>query len=146
MIKRVVSVSLVIIWMLLIFSFSNKTGENSKSKSDIIVNYISEVFKIKEENKENLTFPVRKCAHFFVYFILALLVSICLYTFDVSLKNIIIITSIICFMYACSDEIHQYFIKNRSAKISDVLLDSSASFIGAYIYSLIHRRLYEKNK
>ena len=82
--------------MLLIFSFSNKTGENSKGKSDIIVNYISDVLKIKEENKEELTFPVRKCAHFFVYFVLALLVSICLHTFDVKLKDIIIITSIIC--------------------------------------------------
>lgn len=146
MIRRVVSVTLVIVWMLLIFTFSNKTGENSKSKSDIIVNYISDVLKIEEENREVLTFPVRKCAHFFVYFVLALLVSICLYTFNIKLKNIILIASLICFIYACSDEIHQYFVKNRSAKISDVLLDSSASFIGAYVYFLIHRRIYEKNK
>ena len=64
MIKRVVSVFLVIIWMILIFSFSNKTGENSKSKSDIIVNYISDVLKIKEEIDDCSVQKIRRRADY----------------------------------------------------------------------------------
>ncbi|MEE9593947.1 MAG: VanZ family protein [Candidatus Hydrothermarchaeales archaeon] len=37
------------------------------------------------------------------------------------------------FLYGVTDEVHQYFVPNRTASFFDVLADGLGSFIGAYI-------------
>ena len=145
MLKKTLSVIIVVVWCALIFNYSNQNGTSSKGKSDLVVNYISDILKIKEENRDKLTFPVRKCAHFFVYFILGFLVANMFKTFNVKLSTILIITCVFCMFYAIGDEIHQFFIQNRQARVSDVLLDTSASIFGTYLYFLLVRGRNEKN-
>lgn len=145
MIKKALSITIVIVWCTLIFGYSNQNGDTSKSSSDKVVNYIGNIFKIKEESREELTFPVRKCAHFFVYFVLGFLIINMFKTFDVKTSHAIIISAIFCMIFAGSDELHQLFIRARTAKVSDVLLDSSASLLGIYLYYLLIRGKYEKN-
>lgn len=144
MVKKFLSIIIVVVWCTLIFGYSNQNGDTSKGTSDKVVNYIGDVFKIKEENREKLTFPVRKCAHFFVYFVLGFLVINMFKTFDVKTSYAIIISIICCMIFAGSDELHQLFVKARTAKVSDVLLDSSASIFGIYLYYLLIRGKYEK--
>ncbi len=144
MVKKFLSIIIVLVWCTLIFGYSNQNGDVSKGTSDKVVNYIGDVFKIKEENREKLTFPVRKCAHFFVYFVLGFLVINMFKTFDVKTSHAIIISIIFCMIFAGSDELHQLFVKARTAKVSDVLLDSSASIFGIYLYYLLIRGKYEK--
>lgn len=144
MVKKFLSIIIVAVWCTLIFGYSNQNGDVSKGNSDKVVNYISNVFKIKNENREKLTFPVRKCAHFFVYFVLGFLVINMFKTFDVKTTHAIIISIIFCMIFAGSDELHQLFVKARTAKVSDVLLDSSASIFGIYSYYLLIRGKYEK--
>ena len=48
-------------------------------------------------------------------------------------------------IFAGSDELHQLFVRARTAKVSDVLLDSSASLLGIYLYYLLIRGEYEKS-
>lgn len=145
MIKKVLSITIVIVWCTLIFGYSNQNGDISKGTSDKVVNYIGNIFKIKEESREKLTFPVRKCAHFFVYFVLGFLIINMFKTFDVKTSHAIIISAIFCMIFAGSDELHQLFIRARTAKVSDVLLDSSASLLGIYLYYLLIRGEYEKS-
>lgn len=145
MIKKILSITIVVVWCTLIFGYSNQNGDISKGTPDKVVNYIGNIFKIKEESREKLTFPVRKCAHFFVYFVLGFLIINMFKTFDVKTSHAIIVSAIFCMIFAGSDELHQLFIRARTAKVSDVLLDSSASLLGIYLYYLLIRGKYEKN-
>ena len=145
MLKKVLSIFIVVVWCALIFGYSNQKGDVSKSASDKVVNYIGDIFKIKKENREKLSLPVRKCAHFFVDFVLGFLVINMLKTFNVRTSYSIIISIIFCVLFAGSDELHQLFIKARTANVGDVLLDSSASMFGIYLYYLLVRGKHEKD-
>lgn len=126
--KKIIKILLVIIWMIVIFCFSNEPAtESSKLSNDFIKHTISKVIKNDSpEIIEKYTKPVRKTAHFCVYLILGLLVLNCFKT-D---KKCIIYAFIICFLYSISDEFHQTFINGRSGEILDVLIDSFGSLIG----------------
>lgn len=136
---------LVLIWMIVIFSFSNQPAEASSELSDGFINKtiikVYEVFNgnIKEEKKEELiskySYPVRKFAHFTIYFILGMLVSIYLNDF-IKNKSVIIYSLLICFVYACTDEFHQYFVDGRYCSFIDVLIDSIGSLISILLLNV----------
>ena len=91
-------------------------------------------------------FPTRKAAHYFVYFVLAFLIMNTLFIMGVK-RHTLIITGIICIFYAMSDEYHQTFVSGRTGQISDVLLDSSAALISAFLYHrFILMRFYREKK
>ena len=58
--------------------------------------------------------------------------------------------TIISFLYACSDELHQNFVAGRSGSFSDVLLDASAAFVAVllfvYLRQLIMMVFQKENK
>lgn len=149
--RKVISVLLVLLWMMVIFSFSSATGEASGGLSDKVIETIAvSLTNVKKDSKEmekiksKYSFLVRKMAHFFVYFMLGIIVMNALYTFKVN-KYILIYASIICILYAITDEFHQTFVEARSGQISDVLLDSSASLIAEYLFmKLMVLKGYEK--
>jgi len=76
-------------------------------------------------------------AHFSIYFLLGFISSSLLKEFNFSLKKIIYISLIFCFLYACSDELHQLFISDRYGSINDVFIDFSGAFFGSLIYNYI---------
>lgn len=136
---------LVFIWMIVIFSFSNQSAEESTRLSDSFINNtiikVYEVFNgdASEEKQEELiskySYPIRKMAHFTIYFILGILVFIFLNQY-IENKNIIIYSLLICFVYACTDEFHQYFVVGRYCSFIDVLIDSTGSFISILLLSI----------
>ena len=128
MIRKIIKFILIVVWMGLIFSFSSDNATASTNKSDGVIIKIVQVFKndnltIKEKEywTNKLVVPIRKGAHFFVYFILGLLV--------------------ISFLYACSDEVHQLFVPGRSGQVSDVLLDTFAGIISIISYGIIYNKI-----
>ena len=143
MIKKIVLWILVIFWMGLIFYFSSFKGdESTKQSQGFLYNTIGNIIdffdkdisiKDKEIIIEKYDPIVRKIAHAFIYMVLAFLVSMLLMSYNINLTKCIIMTFIICVMYAVSDEIHQSFINGRSAELRDVLIDS----IGIIIENLI---------
>ena len=150
--KKVLAIFLVIVWMMLIFGFSKDNGNESTSlTNEVISTVVSKFTDIKKGSKEmdkilEVTFiPIRKCAHFFVYFVLGLLVMNALYIIGVT-KKTLIISAILCILFALSDEFHQTFVDGRKGSLVDVLLDSSASLIASYLYHkfIIMRHCYEK--
>jgi VanZ family protein len=53
-------------------------------------------------------------------------------------KKLILISILICFLYALSDEIHQSFVPGRACRILDVVIDTSGSaffFLVYYLFS-----------
>lgn len=88
---------------------------------------------IKENTINTIRYLVRKVAHISEYFILCLLVSLLLKCYSIPINKMLILTFIICYVYACSDEIHQLFISERSGSFIDTLVDS----IGILLWLII---------
>ena len=128
-----ISIILVIIWMIVIFVFSNMNGTLSSAQSDGIVTKIADIINYSG-NLDTSIVIIRKLAHFIEYLILGILVlNACKYN---SVKNMIVLSIIICILYACLDEIHQLFILDRSGNILDVCIDTIGSLCGIGIIRL----------
>ena len=143
---------LVVLCMIVIFSFSNQTGKASQNLSDKISIEIIEI-KSKITNRtytkkeaENLVkemrFFVRKTAHFFLYFILGIL--LCLLFEELKFNKKIRCILLVCLLCALSDEIHQMFVSERTAKVLDVFIDLSGSIFAIFIKSVYNTRLVKK--
>lgn len=142
MIKKILSVLLVIIWSLFIFTNSNQNGESSTGNSNKLISKVVSILTNVEEGTkemdeivEKFNLPVRKTAHFIEYFLLAVFVVYALLILNV--PSYLIIAIIYSVLFAISDEVHQLFIDGRSGQLSDVLLDSSGALIGVYITNLL---------
>ncbi len=136
---------LVLIWMVVIFCLSNQPASISSNLSNGLINdtivKIYEIFNGKidmikrEEILSKYSYPVRKLAHFTEYFILGFLVLIFLMDY-INEPRIIVYCVLICFIYACTDEFHQYFVVGRNCSFLDVIIDTIGSLISSVLFSL----------
>ena len=133
--KNKKSLILVILWMILIFIMSSFDDNSSSNQSNFIVDIVVNILKI--DNIELLSLIIRKLAHFTEYFILGILVINMFNRNNISNKYLISI--ILCIIYACTDEIHQFFVPGRSCQVTDVIIDSMGSIMGVYLYKLINK-------
>lgn len=146
--KKVVCLILLIFWMIVIFIFSNQNATVSENVSDgftskvvDVVSSVKEDEEIKENKKEIIEdsrFIIRKTAHFSLYLVLGVLAYLNIK--DVKKINPIIISLIFCVLYACSDEIHQIFVNERTAKMLDVFIDSTGALMGILLINLFSRK------
>lgn len=133
----------------LIFGFSNQNAEESSSLSRKVSEVIVNIFNknISQEQKiqmiDNMQHIVRKLAHFSIYTLVGFLLMLLMLTYKISIEKRFIISMILGFIYACSDEIHQLFIVGRSGELRDVLIDTSGVFIGICICYSIYKLLKE---
>lgn len=141
--KRILFAVLVIVWMIIIFCFSNENGDTSQGTSDIITNVIININQGLEKNRENISFCVRKLAHFSIYFFGGILLFEFYSTFDVTKKRIFGMSALTGMCYACFDEFHQLFISGRSGQFKDVCIDS-AGIIVALIIMIIIAKMKKK--
>ena len=78
-------------------------------------------------------FILRKIAHILEYLILALFLYRAFKgSFNMNKRRLFIYPALFSFLYAISDEIHQYFVPGRSCAIKDVLIDT-IGILGLYI-------------
>ncbi|WDC84212.1 VanZ family protein [Caloramator sp. mosi_1] len=61
-----------------------------------------------------------------------MLLGILTYTYlkHTKTNNKFLIAFLICFVYAASDEFHQYFVPGRGPRVKDVLIDSLGAIVG----------------
>lgn len=145
------SIILVIIWMIIIYGFSDTSADKSNNESKSIVRYIVSVLNKdlsdieKEKIVKKYNKPLRKVAHASVYFVLACFVNSVVCVFK---KNKLLMCNficlIICFVYACSDEIHQMFVSNRSCEFTDIIIDTFGAFIGCLFFNVIYNYIKKK--
>ena len=152
--KKIISITLLVIWLVLIFCLSNDNGVESSNKSDNIASFIvSKVNSITGHDTldndfiievDNIIVIVRKIAHFLEYFILGILVLNVLNCYKIISIRLVIIAILFCFTYAISDEIHQLFVQDRTGKFTDALIDTTGSIIGTSIFYILAKRKKEQ--
>jgi VanZ family protein len=147
MIRKVIKIILVLLWMVMIFLLSNEEAVKSSKKSDGLIIRSVELFtgkslSVQEKEKvlKYLVFPVRKCAHLSLYLILGILVISLLREYMVINTKLVLLSLLICFLYACSDEIHQLFVPGRSGEVRDVLIDTLGACLGVSFYYVVFRK------
>ena len=136
---RVLLYILVIIWMTVIFYFSNMNKDNSDNTSkSLLYKIVSITNKNTNESEkirivDNYNIIIRKIAHISEYFILSLLIYLSLIYSDITNKKAIIYSIIISILYSITDEIHQLFIPGRGGQIKDIFIDSTGVFLNTLI-------------
>ena len=142
--KKIIYLILVILCLSSIFFFSSKSSNESNSTSKklirdtitLVENITGKNFNEKElVNK--LNYPVRKLAHFTIFFLLGIFIVLLISTFNV--KHQVIISIILCVIYAVFDETHQMFSIGRSPLILDIFIDSFGSLTGILILTRIKK-------
>ncbi len=126
--------------MIFIFIMSHSNGLESENQSNFIVNFINNILKL--ENTEVIGIIIRKLAHLFEYFVLGILMFNCLKGYNI--KRIILISLVLCSIYAITDEIHQLYIPGRSGNLIDVMIDAVGSVIGIILYNFMYKKLKYK--
>lgn len=82
---------------------------------------------------------VRKCAHFFLYFMLMLLVSAAWRCSTAERPFAVPFT--LCALYAVSDEIHQFYVPERACRLYDVGVDALGCVCAAVCIVLLHKAI-----
>ena len=144
--KKYIIIICIILFMGIIYLFSNLKGEVSDRQSIGILDRVILLFdkNISDEDREELSlklnYPLRKLAHIVEYFILCLLVCLLFHNLGYNMWKVILITFMISFIFACGDEIHQLFVKDRYGCFFDVLVDTVGIILFLIIYYFKERR------
>ena len=131
---------------LLLTNFSTDNSIESTKKSEGVIIQVSSILGLDFNEKQQQHFiefffvPVRKAAHFFIYFVLGITLISFLREFSIPIRRLILLSIVLAFLYACSDEFHQLFVSGRSGQFSDVLLDTFGASVGIGIYYLLFRK------
>ena len=134
----------------LFISFSSANGTS-------VIKTVIKVLDLKDNLSEeeveklsiDLTFVVRKTAHFCIYGLLGFLIALLYLEYGFFGKQLFLNSSVTAFLYAISDEFHQSFVKGRSGEIRDVCIDSIGAMCGALIVIicfLVIKRRKERSK
>lgn len=142
--KKIVAVlswGLVVGWMALIFFLSAQQGEQSADLSGGITEFVNQIVeKVAPEAEfkmDEISFFVRKNAHFFAYMLLAILTLNAVRRSGGRGWLSVGVAFVITVLYAISDEVHQLYVPGRSGQVSDVLLDSTGALAGIGLYTLV---------
>ena len=142
-INRVLRWVLLIAWLIFIFIMSNTPGDLSTEQSNVVVRLIGKMGgDISGEFKNTISFCVRKAAHISEYIILFILVYRVIVIY-IKKEKARLYAVIIIFLYASSDEFHQYFVPGREAAFRDVLIDTSGGLI-AMLFTLVVDKVKKK--
>ncbi len=147
-ITRVVLVFFILLWISFIFSNSLKNAEDSTSQSDVIVDFVTEIFfgqdnsSLDESDISLITIVVRKLAHFSEFAILSALIFSLLITFNIRRKFLILLPSLSTLFIASIDEFLQIFSDGRSCSIFDVMIDVSGGIVAVLILFVIYNNTF----
>ncbi|MBE7010141.1 MAG: VanZ family protein [Ruminococcaceae bacterium] len=141
MVKKVFLWICTIGWAMMIFWLSAQPATESAGMSLVLTEKILSLFPgfdglgvaARREIVEVLHVVVRKLAHFGLYAMLGIWISLLCREYDFSLRRMFLHALLWGAMYAVSDECHQLFVAGRSGSVTDVLLDSFGVATGAFL-------------
>ena len=146
--KQISYFVLILIWMAIVFAFSNQPAEvSSRTSGGITEKVVKLVTKdnktITQSQRDQIETVIRKFAHFGLYLIGGFLIANFISTTKKLDEHIVIYSLLFTSMYACTDEIHQYFVEGRSCQLTDVIIDACGAIVGIMslkLYKNIVRR------
>lgn len=125
---------IVVLVMGVIFLLSNEPATASREGSIAITSKVLEllrdIFPNLSIDGDSLHHTIRKFAHFFIY------LGLGSFTFAACLLNRktvsynVVLTMVICVLFAISDEVHQLFVPGRSGEVGDVFIDGFGALLG----------------
>ena len=131
----------------LIFWFSAQNGIQSQALSDGVTLRVAKIIRPgfeRMKRREQLSYlemlsaVIRKNAHFCEYMLLGFNLM-CFFHFrdlKMSSRNCRLWAWGVATLYACTDELHQLFVNERSAQALDVQIDSAGSLAGTFVAAL----------
>ncbi len=137
-IYKIVSALLLASVLVTVFLLSNEVSAQSNETSGFFVDLLSRIL-----NTEISSAAIRTFAHFCEFGAVGFLTLNCIYAFTEGKRYILSV--VLSFVYAVTDEIHQLFVPGRAFQFSDLLVDLGGIFLGCGIIYLIIV-LYEKRK
>jgi len=156
------SIILIILWIVVIFSFSLQSGHSSNTKSLEIKNTLAPIaheLGIKTQpvgiilmriyHEKNITlgaFLFRKVAHLTEYMILGFIVMLTIKPYRQRAKKLWLMTAMVGLLVALFDElvIQAFISRGRTSSLYDVVIDSAGYFIGVtliFFISLIRKKI-----
>ena len=136
--------ALAVGWIAVLFFFSGQNAADSSALSGWFVDFVRKLFPFNRIPADQLTYVVRKLAHFCIFALEGFL--LCLATAesfqDVSVGAVLSV--IACTALAAANELHQMFFEGRSCEGRDMLIDAGGALLGiavaALLLWLLHRR------
>ncbi len=138
--KDLINISLIVVWMVIIFWFSNQPGNISSQESGTILNIVNGFGITKLINPDILHLIIRKLGHVFIYLVLGLLVYNFYKDKGITSFNKIFLSVLICYIYATTDEIHQLLVPGRSGMYFDIVLDTLSSLVGIFTFNHLKKK------
>lgn len=145
--KRKIFIICTVVIMVMIFCFSMENSSESSDRSGKVTEFILKTFvrdyqDMSASEKKHLLKEaghiVRKLAHFSVYTVLGFVTSL-----SVGRRKLFsagsLATVAFGFLYACSDEFHQYFVSGRSCQFRDVIIDTCGVVTGLFVSMAVFR-------
>lgn len=144
--KFIFKILAIIIWLVTIFKFSSQASSESLDLSNKFMYKVVSILENKElskEKKEQLskkyTLYVRKSAHFFLYFVLGILIF-WLFCDIIKIHSLLVLLTIAsCCLYAMSDEWHQKFVDGRTARLFDVIVDTGGATLSTTFMFMFYK-------
>lgn len=141
--NRIIPIILTIVCAAAIFMFSRQNGTDSAGLSDSLLHKLIAVYERifperglpSPERLKALGYLLRKAAHLFIYFLLGILS--CWSGWALFRRWYSPAALLFCFLYACTDELHQSFSMGRNGVFSDVLLDTAGALFGIIYMTLL---------
>ncbi len=145
---------MTLVCMAVIFMFSCDNSDESSDKSGMITRAVISIAAPdydemspaeQQATMDQVEHIIRKLAHFTVYTALGFFSSLTVGRRKLLSKGTAV-NMIFCFLYACSDELHQYFVPGRSCQFTDVLIDTSGALTGTLVTILLFTIISSRKK
>lgn len=138
--KKTVFLTLAVLHMALIFAFSAQNAEQSSGTSMGFIRLFLDMFSnigsdaALDAIASGAEFFVRKAAHFSLYLLLGIYVTGFVTQFGLNTRKTAAAVILWCFLYAVSDEAHQYFVPGRACRLYDMLIDTCGAAAGLLLF------------
>lgn len=134
---------LAVLWMSFVFWQSHLPAVKSSGESSDIVEIVQDVFFPKWDRLDhetylelmsNLTFLVRKAAHFLEFLLLGVLIGGFVGSFEkAGYGGKLLSGAAFGVILGCLDEFHQHFVDGRVMEVFDMAVDGAGALIGVFL-------------
>lgn len=139
--RKLIAWLIVVLWMILIFYFSQQPVSDSRDLSSNITKQLIEIVEkvtpLENVQESQLHHLVRKNAHFIIYFFLGIFALLALKLTRLKRSTSAVIALAVCMIYAVTDEYHQLFVDGRGAQLKDIFIDWAGAATGITVATLL---------
>ena len=139
--RKLLAWLIVVLWMMLIFYFSQQPVSDSRDLSSNIteqlIEFAEKVTPLENVQESQVHHLIRKNAHFIIYFFLGIFALMALKLTNLKRSTSAVIALAVCMIYAVTDEFHQLFVDGRGGQLKDIFIDWAGAATGITLATLL---------